>query len=413
MIAAAAAEAAVAVCRQRAWLVGLQLRAACFYSRPLVGLQLPAARGYSSSAAEFHESEQGRPPQVVPFQIGEQEAHRRLLAWQSGTARLGPSSLLPPKGGGWHMRPALLPFWMFDVRARLEYAGSVGTADRPPAQQQPPPPEPPPSGVQQQPAAADAADIRQLQHRLGVLSTAKHASFTAAQVAAACQLVERRKSVAGSLPPWFLKAATAELAAQFNAWVRVSQLPASVALSLVDPIPKPGAAAGSLDGLHGIAEFRKAHDSVPRQQLWDKLVASGLGGSWLRAVQALSADVPVAGCPLSLTLFGPYIDNLEAAMLAAAQRGAQLDLPRLRSSGGMVPPLLYADDTTLLATSADGLQRQLDLLQQCCELWRLTLNAAKTKLELLSGRRTQQAALSLAGQLLEAVGSFGYLGITF
>jgi hypothetical protein len=106
---------------------------------------------------------------------------------------------------------------------------------------------------QGQPAAADAADIWQLQHRLGVLSTAKHAAFTAAQVAAACQLVERRKSVAGSLPPWFLKAATTELAAQFNAWVRVSQLPASVALSLVDPIPKPGAAAGSLDGLHGIA----------------------------------------------------------------------------------------------------------------------------------------------------------------
>ncbi|KAL4856717.1 Chaperone protein DnaJ [Chlorella vulgaris] len=118
MIASAAAEAAVAAARRHcAWLVGLQLR---------------AARSYSSSAAEvlLHEYEQGRPPQVVPFQIGEEEARRRFLAWQSGTARLGPSGLLPPEGGGWHMRPALLPFWMFDVRARLEYAGSVGTADR-------------------------------------------------------------------------------------------------------------------------------------------------------------------------------------------------------------------------------------------------------------------------------------------
>jgi hypothetical protein len=54
-----------------------------------------------------------------------------------------------------------------------------------------------------------------------------------------------------------------------------------------------------------------------------------------------------------------YMDDLEATMLAAAQRGAKLDLLWLRGSGGMVPPLLYADDTTLLATSADGLQRAL------------------------------------------------------
>ena len=49
------------------------------------------------------------------------------------------------------------------------------------------------------------------------------------------------------------------------------------------------------------------------------------------------------------------------------------------------------------------------------------MNAAKTKLILLSGQRTQQAALetaqqaalSFAGQQLEAVSSFKYLGITF
>ncbi|KAI3436401.1 hypothetical protein D9Q98_005818 [Chlorella vulgaris] len=133
-------------------------------------------------------------------------------------------------------------------------------------------------------------------------------------------------------------------------------------------------------------EFRKAYDSVPRQRLWDKLAASGMGGSWLRAVQALYADVPMA------------------------QRRAvrSWTLPLSRGSGGMVPPLLYADDTTLLATTADGLQRQLDLLQRNCEQWGLTVNAAKTKLVLLSGQRTQQAAvdiaqlaaLSLAGQPL-------------
>ncbi|KAL4857864.1 hypothetical protein ACK3TF_001848 [Chlorella vulgaris] len=38
----------------------------------------------------------------------------------------------------------------------------------------------------------------------------------------------------------------------------------------------------------------KAYDSVSRQRLWDKLAAGGMGGSWLRAVQALYADVPMA-----------------------------------------------------------------------------------------------------------------------
>ena len=75
----------------------------------------------------------------------------------------------------------------------------------------------------------------------------------------------------------------------------------------------------------------------------------------------------------------------------------------------------------LLSTSAAGLQRQLDLLQQFCQRWGLTVNTVKTKPMLLSGQRTEQAALQAAeqagltfdGQQLQAVASFKYLGITF
>ena len=75
----------------------------------------------------------------------------------------------------------------------------------------------------------------------------------------------------------------------------------------------------------------------------------------------------------------------------------------------------------LVATSAAGLQRQLDLLQQYCQQWGLTVNTVKTKLLLLSGQRTQrqaqqaveQAKLSFGSQPLEAVASCKYLGITF
>ena len=188
-------------------------------------------------------------------------------------------------------------------------------------------------------------------------------------------------------------------------------------------------------------DFKQAYDRVPREQLWQKLAARGVDTAWLAAAQALYSNVPMSvrtsaglspcfqavtglkqGCPLSPTLFGLYIDDLEEELMAAARRGEQLDLPSFLGSGGAaVPPLLYADDMVLLATSAVGLQRQLNLLQQYCRQWGLTVNIDKTKLMLLSGRRTQHAAqqtaeaagLTFAGQQLAAVTSFKYLGIAF
>ena len=61
-----------------------------------------------------------------------------------------------------------------------------------------------------------------------------------------------------------------------------------------------------------------------------------------------------------------------------------------------MPPLLYAD--VVLATSAAGLQRQLGMLQQYCQQWGLTVITVKTKLLLLCGERTQQAAVRAAAR---------------
>ena len=41
-------------------------------------------------------------------------------------------------------------------------------------------------------------------------------------------------------------------------------------------------------------DFKKAYDTVPRDLLWEKLQRTGVHGAFLRGVQALYADVPMA-----------------------------------------------------------------------------------------------------------------------
>jgi len=141
-------------------------------------------------------------------------------------------------------------------------------------------------------------------------------------------------------------------------------------------------------------DFKKAYDTVPRDLLWEKLQRIGVHGAFLRGVQALYADVPMAvqfeggmsetfqstlgvkqGCPLSPTLFGIYIDDFQAELETA---GGDLDLPTL--CGVQAPALFYADDLDLVSTSVRGLQAQLELLESFCTRWRLTVNVKKTKL---------------------------------
>ena len=185
-------------------------------------------------------------------------------------------------------------------------------------------------------------------------------------------------------------------------------------------------------------DFKQAYDRVPRAQLWQRLESMGYGGQWLRAVRALYADVPMSvtapglegrvfsatqglkqGCPLSPTLFSLYIADWEERVLSAAAAGTPLALPQL--AGQPVPPLLYADDMALLATTANGLQQQLRLLEQYCAERGLTVNVVKTKVMLLSGAADEQTAMqrvrrarhTFDGAPVAGVAAFKYLGLVF
>jgi hypothetical protein len=182
-------------------------------------------------------------------------------------------------------------------------------------------------------------------------------------------------------------------------------------------------------------DFEKAFDCVDRPLLWAALQRSGVGGTMLQAIQAMYADVPVCvksaeglsscfqsrlgvkqGCPLSPLLFGVFLDDFEGYMQQAL--GETAALPQL--AGHTVPPLLFADDMFLIATSAAGLQAQLHALQTYCDAKKLTVNTAKTQVMILrpgggagNGRLAAGEAFSYAGRPLDVASSTKYLGLTF
>jgi hypothetical protein len=41
--------------------------------------------------------------------------------------------------------------------------------------------------------------------------------------------------------------------------------------------------------------------------------------------------------------------------------------------------ILYADDTVILSETEEGMQQALDIFEFYCEIWRLQVNIAKTK----------------------------------
>jgi hypothetical protein len=191
-------------------------------------------------------------------------------------------------------------------------------------------------------------------------------------------------------------------------------------------------------------DFQKAFDSVQRPLLWRLLRNLGVPEPFVLAVESYYArvefrvehpsglgDVRCAGvgvrqgCPLSPVLFGVFVEALLRRFLEHSDLGPDgLHLPALGrrvpgapdSDGGpsAVPPILYADDLTLLAQSIAGLQRQLDRLQEVAADFGLKINVSKTKVMAMGPKAPEPTKLPpvyLAGEPLEWVSTFRYLGL--
>eukprot|EP00249_Psilotum_nudum_P025149 c29391_g1_i1 orf=1144-4386(+) len=171
-------------------------------------------------------------------------------------------------------------------------------------------------------------------------------------------------------------------------------------------------------------DFEKAFDTVPRHLLWKRLAEIGLPNTLIQAAQELYVqvigvmkgptndlvkvicDIGVKqGCPSSPTLFGIYIDKLEACL--QQKGGGGLKLMHL-----VLFNLLYADDVVLLSCTWRSMQEHLYALQDFCETYKLRVNLKKTQVMIYQPKRTSLPPLVYKNQEIERVEKYKYLGIT-
>jgi hypothetical protein len=175
-------------------------------------------------------------------------------------------------------------------------------------------------------------------------------------------------------------------------------------------------------------DFKKAFDSVDRNKLLLVLRKSGLYGKLLTSIESMYKvfrscvktnegltdffDCPMGvrqGCILSPMLFSLFINELDTVISSSCGRGIQMtpDLLELFL-------LLFADDVVLFSDSVWGLQNQLNILQEYCNNWKMSVNMSKTKIIVFrrGGRLSQFEKWTYGGKQLEVVSKYNYLGFT-
>ena len=195
------------------------------------------------------------------------------------------------------------------------------------------------------------------------------------------------------------------------------QLLSLVLLGQTEMVRKP---AGMLVAF---IDFAKAYDKVDQEKLWSCLQSVGVNGRFLRFLQALydrnvcrvkvnghiSEEFEVhrglrQGCVLSPLLFSLYI-NSAVKRLKEERCGVEC-------GDEIVPGLLFADDTCLIASDGPGIERSLEVLVEWCKEWGVKINVAKSGIMHIRKKKVERSEVvyEVDGEAISMVSSYKYLG---
>ena len=176
-------------------------------------------------------------------------------------------------------------------------------------------------------------------------------------------------------------------------------------------------------------DLEKAYDRIDREALWQVLGVYGVGGCVLKGIQSFyvgsSACVRVGsdlserfevnvglrqGCVMSPWLFNVFMDGV-VREVNMRTLGRGLGMKERNGSEWEVSQLLFADDTAMVASTEERLQRLVEEFGAVCERRKLRVNVGKSKVMVCSrGGGRARLDVRLNGEVLEEVESFKYLG---
>ncbi|XP_053379986.1 uncharacterized protein LOC128548636 [Mercenaria mercenaria] len=183
-------------------------------------------------------------------------------------------------------------------------------------------------------------------------------------------------------------------------------------------------------------DLRQAFDTVWRSGLWSKLIELNVNGKFLNVIKSIynqakscvmkngqksdyfNCNIGVRqGENLSPLLFSMYLNDLHEYFVnnglveGVSCNKHNLDDTLIEYLKLFI--LLYADDTVIVSETRNDLQQALNLYEQYCEMWKLTLNTSKTKILIFSRGRRSQHNFHFKNDILEVVDEYKYLGVLF